>query len=144
MEEKQLIITREKHLDHLVRVVPLVVMGYALQCYLLFQLKGALAPEFIMILGVALVLMISSFIIYDTNHKVIFGQDYLSISFFLYHQVIPLDDIIQVHVAGSQNSFDRVMLHTHHYGKIRLYFVDDAFKIKEWIDSQKNSSQLAA
>lgn len=144
MKEKQLIITREKHLDHLVRVVPLVVLGYALQCYILFQLKGELAPEFIMILGIALVLMISSFIIYDTNHQVKINHDYLSISFFFYQKVIPLDDIIQVQIADSQNSFDMVMLHTHHYGKIRLYFVDDAFKIKEWIDSQKNLSQLAA
>ena len=144
MEENQLIITREKHLDHLVKVVPLVVVGYALQSYILFQLKGDLAPEFITILGLALVAMISSFIIYDTNHQVKFSQDYLSISFFFFHKVIPLDDIIQVQIAGSQNSFDMVMLHTMHYGKIRLYFVDDAFKIKEWIDSQKNSSQLAA
>jgi hypothetical protein len=144
MKEKLLVITREKHLDHLVRVTPLVVLGYALQCYILFQLKGAFAPEFIMILGLALVTMIGCFILYDTKHRVKFSAEYLSISFLFYHKVIPLNEIKTVSIAGTHNSFDMVMLETHHHGKIRLYFVDDAFKIKEWIDSQKNSSRLAA
>lgn len=144
MEKEELYITREKHLDHLVKVTPLIVLGYALQCYILMNMNGALGSRTLMILGLALVALIGCFVLYDLKHLAKLDQNYIEISFFIYRKVIPLKDISRIHISESTHTFSILMLETHHHGKIRLYFIDDAHKIKQWIETQQSSLPLAA
>lgn len=144
MEKEELHITREKHLDHLVKVTPLIVLGYALQCYILMNMKSSLGSMPLMILGIALVMLIGGFVLYDLKHQIKLDQSNLAISFFAYHKVIPFQEIHRIHLSESTHSFSILMLETHTQGKIRLYFIDDAHKIKQWIDSKQSSLPLAA
>jgi hypothetical protein len=144
MEKEELHITREKHLDHLVKVTPLIVLGYALQCYILMNMNGALGSMPLMILGLALVALIGCFVLYDLKHQVKLDQNNLEISFYFYHKTIPLKEIHRIHVSESTHTFGILMLETPNQGKIRLYFIDDAHKIKQWIETKQNSLPLAA
>ena len=54
-------ITREKHLDHLVKVVPLIVLGYGVQSYLLMQMKGPFGSTTLFVLGAMMIFWIWCF-----------------------------------------------------------------------------------
>lgn len=136
-------ITREKHLDHLVRVVPIIVLAYAVHSYILLQMEGPLGPDMLMIMGGLLVMMISAFVAYDVHHEVTLYEDRLEIKFLGLKQIIPFDDILTVHAYRPEDSFGTIFIQ----GKrqhARLYFVDDADKIKKWIEQRKTSLPLAA
>lgn len=139
MSETTYTITREKHLDHLVKVVPLIVLGYAIQCYVLSQLKGPLGASTLVVLACSLVLMIAGFITYDVKHKVVLFDEHLEVSFLSRNRSIAFHQIQEIILQEERGSFSTVLLRTD-FGKIRFYFVDDADKIKAWIESRKSSS----
>lgn len=139
MNENTYTITREKHLDHLVKVVPLIVLGYAIQCYILMQLRGPLGPSTLILLACSLAFMIACFITYDIKHQVVLSNEHLEVSFFFFHTKISYQEIKEIKLSDEISSFSTVLLKTQKKN-IRLYFVDDAVKIKEWIESRKSSS----
>ena len=141
-------ITREKHLDHMVKVVPVIVLGYALQCYMIMKLgPGNFAQNSLLFLGLCLVAMIAGFITYDLKHKVEFKDRELVFYFAPFHNHITLSyhEIVSVELSEAGQSFATLTLLTSSGKKYRFYFVDEADKIKSWLDDKKSpSSQLAA
>lgn len=138
-------ITREKHLDHMVKVVPLLVLAYAIQAYFIFQIKG---PEFtkdcMVLLGLGLIFMILSFIVYDTKHHVQCFENHLMINFLFYHHSINYHEITRIVLDDDKSSFSKLTLHCQNGKKFHFYFIDDGDKIKEWINSKTNTQSLAA
>lgn len=143
MEKTSFTITREKHLDHLVRVVPLIVLGFALQCYILGNMSGGESGGFILFLGGALSAMIATFITYDVQHRAQLFEDRIEVHFFFSHKTVYFKDITQIEVKDPDQSFSTVTLH-HGKNKIRLYFVDDAPKVKNWIEATQSTTARAA
>jgi hypothetical protein len=143
MEHPTFEISREKHLDHLVKVVPLIVLAYALQCYILFQMDGPVYVGLLIALGGMLIMMIMGLVFYDVNHKVVLMEDRLEVSFKGNKSVIAFHEIKLLEVHDPQESFGTVRIVTAK-GKVKFYFVDDAQKIKQWIDSRKESMPVAA
>ncbi|MGE3611374.1 MAG: hypothetical protein AB7I27_17400 [Bacteriovoracaceae bacterium] len=145
MNKQMSSISRENHLDHMVRVVPLLVLGYAIQGYVIWQMKG---PEFtkdcLLMLGIGLVSMIAGFIIYDTQHKVHFFEDNLVIEFLGYKKNISYQDIASCVLDSDKNTFSKITLTTYQNKHFHFYFVDNGDKIKLWIDSKSKSQSLAA
>ena len=136
-------VSREKHLDHLVRVVPLIVLGYAVHSYVLMTVTTGSHPM-VLALGSALIGMILGFVAYDNFHKVEGFDDHLNVQWFLYNQKIKYDEISDVLVAEDARTFATVTIH---YGskKSTFYFVDDAMVFKAFINSQRHQNeQLAA
>jgi len=136
--------TREKHLDHMVRVVPFIVLCYAIQCYVIYQM----APdEFstlgLTVLGGFLAFMVGAFIIYDLKHKVEFQADGVSISFLGSHKLISYEDIWSVEIKDPGENFSTMVM-TGQDQKHTFYFVDDAEKIKKWIEEKKQDQLLEA
>lgn len=139
-------VTREKHLDHMVRVVPFIVTAYAIQCYFIMRAGPA---EFyvngLFFLGACLTLMITGFIIYDLTHVVKFGSESLTISiaWLGLERTLSYQELDLIEVADPGQSFSTLVLKTHNGKKYGLYFIDDADKIKTWIE-QKRSPELRA
>lgn len=130
-------ITREKHLDHLVRVVPLIVLFYAIQSYVIMKIDGGpFSSTSLTVLGGLLALMISGFIFYDIKHQVVLKEDSLEIH-FLGKKTIFYHDILDCLVHDPDESFSNVKIKTTH-GTFTFFFVDEAEKIKAKIDSYKN------
>ncbi len=136
-------ITREKHLDHLVRVVPVLVICYAVQCFFILNM----GPNIITTLGLSVVggilaAMIMGFIGYDLKHQVDLNQTELKIDFFFFSQIISYDDILALEIRNPGQSFSTLVLKTSK-GETVFYFIDDAEMVKKYIENQKQT-QLAA
>jgi hypothetical protein len=137
-------ITREKHLDHMVKVVPFIVFCYALQCYFIMKLSPTeFSSISLSILGGFLAFMIAGFITYDLKHHVTLFENHLEIHFLSSSKSVSFDDIWSVEVKDPGQSFATVTLLTKN-GKVSLFFVDDAEKIKKIIESKKHSDLMAA
>ena len=142
--EKIIHLSREKHLDHMVRVVPFIVLCYFVQSYVVFRINpGEFTSNSLMILGGLLASMITGFIVYDLKHQVVFSETELTIRFLgMKHKVI-YSDIITLDIAEPGQSFSHLVLKTHDK-KYTFYFIDNAEKIKCWIEERNSQVSMAA
>lgn len=140
-------ISREKHLDHMIKVVPFIVLGYALQCYVILQIGAkSFAVDSLIFLGFGLCSMIAGFITYDLHHKGVLHDTYLELSFPLlsYQKKILFDDIAKINIGDPEQNFSNITFHLKNGKKLRLFFVDDAAGIKKWIEEHQYSEQQLA
>ncbi len=139
-------LSRENHLNHMVKVVPLIVMGYAIQCYFILQMgHSGIAADSLLFLGVCLGAMIAGFITYDLKHQVFFKESEMDISFINSFRTIAYNQIASIHLSNEGQAFSTMTLKLHDGRKFRFYFMDDADKIKTWIlEQQKGPLQKAA
>jgi hypothetical protein len=106
-------ITREKHLDHMVKVVPFIVGCYAIQCYVILHVgPSELAKISLSILGGFLALMIGGFVTYDLRHEVEVFDDHLKISFLQSTETIYFSEITSMTVNEPGQSFATLTLKT--------------------------------
>lgn len=141
-------VSREKHLDHMIKVVPLIVLAYALQCYIILHVgANTFATDSLIFLGLGLCSMIAGFITYDLHHKVMMNDTHLEISFKLlgYARKFSLNDIKKIDTADPDQNFSTVTIWFKDGNKISIFFADDAAGIKKWIENrQLENQQLAA
>ena len=137
--------SRENHLDHMVKVVPLIVLGYALQCYFIINAgHTGFATNCLLGLAVGLGLMIMGFITYDLKHQVKFSSDSLEVKFLGPSKTIFYQDITDIAVTHEGQSFTTLTLTIMNGRKYRMFFIDDADKIKVWLLEQKTPLTQAA
>lgn len=137
------VLTREKHLDHMVRVVPLITLAYAIHSYLLLQMNSPLSQGSLFFLGVGLVLIVAGFITYDLKHRVILHEDRLEVSFLAGSKTILFQDIIKVEVSDKGHSFASLII-WHSQGKSVFYFLDSAQMAHDLILNAQTSLSEAA
>lgn len=136
-------ITREKHLDHLVRVVPLIVMGYAIQSYILLQMETAIGMGSILFLGVALAAMVAGFVTYDLKQKVTIFEDRLESEFFFFRKTIYFHEITSVDISETKQTFASIIIRTGKKKKV-YYFIDQPEDIRNLIQEHKTPLESAA
>jgi|GEM_PF-1108397 len=140
--EKTLTLSREKHLDHMVRVVPFIVFCYAVQCFVITKIgPGDFSTISLAILGGFLALMIAGFITYDVKHRVILDDSGINIQFLGTTKLVSYDEIWMIEINDPDQSFSTIKLHGQK-GKITFYFVDESNKIKKWIEDHQTKSQI--
>lgn len=136
-EVKTFHLTRERHLDHMVRVVPFIVFCYAIQCYAITKLgPSEISTLSVMVLGGFLALMILGFITYDLRHQVFFDEHALHSQFLTFKHTIRYEDILCVEVSEPKQSFASLTIKTKS-GKQTYFFIDEADKVKEWLEAKK-------
>jgi hypothetical protein len=128
----------------MVRVVPFIVVCYAIQSYVILRVNASPVGQLsLMILGLVLAAMVAGFVAYDLKHQVEIFEDHLSISFLGAQTVLPFSEISQIEISHPGESFSTFTFKC--YGKkYRFYFIDDAEKLKSWIDKHSLTSQKAA
>jgi hypothetical protein len=136
-------VTREKHLDHMVKVVPLIALMFGIQGYILMKIHEGFGGGAVFFLAGCLVFMITAFITYDVKHKVTFFEDHLEMSFLGLQKSLSYTDIISVHVSESKQTFATVLIRTK-TGRHTFFFVDDADGIKSFLESSKDQNFKAA
>lgn len=134
------IITREKHLDHMVKVVPLIVSAYAIQCYFISSMSEAgFAIDGVIFLGACLIMMIVAFVTYDLTHIVKVEEEGISISvgWLGHHKFISYQDLSSIQVSEPGQTFATLKITTLSGKKFRFYFVDEADKLKECLEQKR-------
>ena len=134
-------VTREKHLDHMVKVVPFIVFCYGVHSYLLLNLGGnPLSIKGIMTLGGFLALMIISLVVYDIKHRVELDHEGVKMSFMRMEKFIKYHEILNVEVVSPEDSFSTLKILTAS-GTYHLYFIDEAIEVKNWI-TEKQTDEI--
>lgn len=144
---KTKIITREKHLDHMVKVVPLITFAYAIQCYFIFQMEPVeYATNGLLFLGACLGMMISAFITYDMTHVVKLDETsaIIEMKWLGYQREVKFSDLKEVSVSEPGESFATLKLVTKSGRSYKFYFVDEAEKVKTWIEEKRFSETKIA
>ncbi len=136
-------ITREKHLDHMVRIVPLIVMGYAIQCYIISGMETPIGSTSLIVLGGLLCMMIAGFVTYDIKHQVVLSDQGLEISFFHWKRSIPYSQVYTVTNSSPETHFSTITILCEKK-KLRFYFVDDAAKFCKTIEEKRFPKQEKA
>lgn len=137
-----ILIGREKHLDHMVKVVPFIVTCYGIQCFVILRSgSNEIGTVGMVILGVLLAMMVMSFVAYDLFHKVMCYEDHLIENFLWKSRKINYQDISDIQVKNPKDAFSSLAITTSRK-KITFYFVDDAEKVKEWIEKKKSPEAI--
>jgi hypothetical protein len=147
MTKSEFYMTREKHMDHMVKVVPFIVCAYALQCYFIVKLGPIeYAVDGLYFLGGCLISMILAFVTYDLTHVVKFQEDTFSVSikWLNYERIYAYRDLEQIEVSEPGQSFGTLMITTRSGKKIGFYFVDEADKIKAWLEKKRTPEMQVA
>lgn len=138
-------ISREKHLDHMVKVVPFIVFCYGVHSYILMSVNGGpVTMKGILVLGTLLATMISGLVLYDIKHIVELHQKEMIIHFLWMKKKVHYDSILKVEVLSPQETFSTLKITTKSRS-YHLFFIDEADKVKSWIcDKQTEESKKAA
>lgn len=147
MTNSEFYITREKHLDHMVRVVPFIVCAYAIQCYFITRIGTVdFATDGLFFLGGCLVTMIAGFITYDLTHVVKFEEETFSVSvkWLNYKKTYLYTDIASVEISEAGQSFATLTLTTSTGKKMGFYFIDEPDKLKAWLEKKRMPELQAA
>ena len=147
MTNPEFYVTREKHLDHMVRVVPFIVCAYAIQCYFITNIETIdFAVNGLFFLGGCLVSMIAGFITYDLTHVVKFEAETFSVSvkWLNYSRTYAYMDLAHVKISEPGQSFATLTLTTVRGKKMGFYFIDDPDKLKAWLEKKRLPELQAA
>jgi hypothetical protein len=147
MTNSEFYVTREKHLDHMVRVVPFIVCAYAIQCYFITRIETIdFAVNGLFFLGGCLVSMIAGFITYDLTHVVKFENETFSVSvkWLHYNKTYAYQDLTSIEISEAGQSFATLTLTTNSGKKMGFYFIDEPDKIKAWLEEKRVPELQAA
>jgi len=131
---------RDNHLDHIINVLPLITVVYAIQCYIMARISPAAENgDFALYLAFALISFISALFYYDKNHHVIFYDDHMHVNFSLLgtNRIIYYKDIKEIIAPEEECKFSSIMIKTREQGNHVLHFVDYPVTVKTLILDQK-------
>ncbi len=142
------IISRQGHIDHFFRVIPIIFVIYCAQCFLFKVLfpSDISIQIWIFTLGAMLLTMMGIFLNYDLHHKVEVFENQLSVKYPLLfiNKVINIHEIEDIIVAQPGAPFSNLLLKLNNGKKMTFYFVDEAENVaKLIIGKQINYSQAA-
>jgi hypothetical protein len=137
-------VTREKHLDHMVKVVPFIVFCYGVHSYILLGIiEGNSSMKGILLLGGLLASMISLLVYYDIKHQIELDHEVIRVSFLGFEKKISYEDILTTEVVSPQETFSTLKIRTTK-GTFHFYFIDEAEKIKDWIIQKQSKEEKEA
>ena len=143
-------LTREKHLNHLVRVVPLLALAYGIQGFMMMSwVEHGPTGTLVLGLGVSLAISVMIMVTYDQRHKVSYGEEGFAVTapwlFGQRHRTWSM--VRHIEVIGAEDEFQTVIVKTTK-GSFTFYFVDNGHEFKAtheaWLASQVQSQKLAA
>lgn len=122
-------ITREKHLQYMVRLVPYLIAAIALQGYLYFHFfPQSLAHDITIFLSIGVALILGSFCAHDHFHQVTIRENYLEIAVrpLKYQEEILYRNITAYEIVPTKHGFSSVKLFLKDGNAVKIYYVDDA------------------
>lgn len=146
METKQKI-TREKHLDHLVRVVPLLCLAYGIQSYMMMSYaRGGATGALVFLLGVSLALSVVALVTYDHRHHVAWDEKTFEVQapWSFKSTTVSRDSIKNIDVIGGPEEFQTVHVTLHDRRRFVFYFTDNGLDFKACMEKQVIENRHAA
>ncbi|MFP5490094.1 MAG: hypothetical protein ACLGG0_01235 [Bacteriovoracia bacterium] len=144
--EKQTQLTHEKHLNHLVRVVPLLCLAYGMQSYMMMSFaKGGPTGTLVLLLGLSLAMSVMALVTYDNHYVVKWQEDlfFVKTPWSWKTQQFNRQDIQSIEVIGEVDEFQTVIVKLQNKKRLTFYFVDNGHDFKKSMESQQELSRAA-
>lgn len=130
-------ITRVKHMSHLVRLMPLLILAIVAQGYLYTQwrpVEMALDVSIFMAIGVAF--MAAGFGLYDQFHQVYLYRKHMLVKFDLigYCEEILYQEIQDIEVEVTRYGYYNVTLYLTDGSTCKLPYLDDVQELKAMLN----------
>ncbi len=144
-------VSRQEHLNHLQRMMPLLAGIYFFQCFLLWHfITDMPVGDICFLVAVFISAGISGLYMYDNYQKtLIFGDSILSY-FELWGgaRIYSLSEVKSIRADASELAFGHLELEFNNGDTLRLYFIDRASEVAKLVEKlikdQKSQIQLAA
>lgn len=138
--EKPTQLTHEKHLNHLVRVVPLLCLAYGMQSYMMMSFaKGGPTGTLVLLLGLSLAMSVMALVTYDNHFVVKWQDDLFSVKtpWSWKTQHFNRQDIQSIEVIGEVDEFQTVIVKLHNKRRLTFYFVDNGHDFKKSMETHE-------
>lgn len=134
MESIEAKLGRENHKGHLIQVLPLITLIFALQCFLVYKLTPDFPIfNFALTTGLGLIGLVVSLFYYDENHHVFLTDKEIIISFHPFSQKkISYLDITDVVAPKEECPFSSIVIKTQSKN-FNFHFVDFPKSCSEFI-----------
>lgn len=140
-------ITREKHLDHLVRVVPLLCLAYGIQSFMMMSYaQGGPTGALVFLLGVSLALSVVALVTYDHRHHVAWDAQSFEVRapWSFSTTTVAREKIQSIDVIGGPEEFQTVHVKLHDRRSFTFYFTDNGLDFKASMEKQDSELRHAA
>jgi branched-subunit amino acid transport protein AzlD len=144
--EKQTQLTHEKHLNHLVRVVPLLCLAYGMQSYMMMSFaKTVPTGTLVLLLGVSLAMSVIALVTYDNYYNVSWADDQFTVKkpWSWKTKTFKRREIQSIEVIGEVDQFQTVIVKFHGKKRITFYFVDNGYDFKKSMEYSQELSCAA-
>jgi hypothetical protein len=134
--------TREKHLDYMVKMAPFLFFAVVIQIFVYAQFfEPVLIREIGIFLSVGSALILAGFYAHDYFHQVLFQPNYLEIrvSPLRYREEILYRNITGYELKNSKHGFGNVTLHLKEGHKVNIYYLDDTEGFVHQIKRKQNT-----
>lgn len=137
-------ITRNNHLQYMVRLTPCLILLYFLQilAYRHFA-SPALSQDLNIFLGVGLASIIALYYFYDHHHKITCRENYLETRFDILKmkEEVLYQNVVHIEVKKTRfSSYGKVTLHSKDGNIHHLHHVDSPELIKAYIEQKRSKS----
>lgn len=133
-------ITREKHLQYMVKLIPYLIAAIVVQSYVYFHMfPQHLAQDITVFLGVGVALILLGFGAHDHFHQVKMKENYLEISVkpLKYQEEILYRNITAYEIIPTKHGFASVRLILKDGNAVKIYYLDDAENFIQKIKSKQ-------
>lgn len=132
-------IGRDNHIQHLIATLPFITLVFGLQCFLMFQFhESEKVGDYALLLGLGLIMFISSLVYYDNNHHVIIYPRHLHVFFPLMgtDRKVYYQDIKKIIAPKEECTFSSLIIQLKNDEQLIFYFVDYPVHVKGLIEEQ--------
>jgi hypothetical protein len=144
--EKQTHLTHEKHLNHLVRVVPLLCLAYGMQSYMMMSFaKAGPTGTLILLLGVSLAMSVIALVTYDNHYNVSWVDDHFTVKkpWSWKTETFKRQEVQSIEVIGEVDQFQTVVVKFQNKKRLTFYFVDNGHDFKKSMEHSQELSRAA-
>jgi hypothetical protein len=124
-------LTREKHIQYMVKLAPYLLVAVIIQGYLYFHFfPRNLAHDITVFLSIGVAFILAGFCAYDHFHQVILRENYLEIAVrpLKYQEEILYRNIQAYEIIPTRHGFSSVKLFLKDGHAVKIYYLDDAEK----------------
>lgn len=140
-------ISREKHLQYMVKLVPFLIGAIALQSFVYYRyFPSHLAQDITIFLTIGMALILAFFMAHNHFHQVEFKENFLEIRIkpFKYQEEILYRNIISYEITPTRHGFATVKLTTKDGQAIKIFYMDDAENFIHGIKKKQAGRKEAA
>jgi hypothetical protein len=141
MKKETPILSREKHLDHMVRMLPFLTLSYLIHAYALMHIAPVpFTKDLLLLMALTLIAAVLSIASYDLHHALEVNEDHLVSHYHgWFMQKIYFQEIKELECVNQGSTFGHLKIHLVGGKALTIYFLDAPEDIKKLIQKAQTT-----